>query len=155
MNELKNAILTVLRTQYKYEAPAAFKTVERAGYDVYKYDGVWVIRNKETWKSLKLYNGRLSLSHGGVVKAENVEKVDIINYLNKPVNRAWWDILNAGVWGTPTQNKVNKLRWKKIDLAEHEAKLEKLTKQLEEERNAYIKATKELLVFRVQNGLKV
>lgn len=154
--EVIDAINTVIRVDYKYEAPAAFKTVERAGYNTYKYSGTWVVRSPKTWKSVRRgYKGGLALSHGANVKAENADKVDIINYLDTPVNREWYDELNKNVWGTPTQDKMRKLRWKKEAVAEREAELDKLAKQLETARKAYIQASKELLVFKVQNRLEV
>ena len=153
--EIQNAINVVLRVTYKYEAPVAFKIVERAGYETYKSGGQWVVRSLKTYKSVKLgYRNGLNLACGHV-KAENADKVDIINYLDKPVNREWYNAINLYTWGTPTQEKMNRLRWKKEAVANREAELEKLAKQLERARKDYVQAEKELLKFRVQNGLKV
>ena len=152
--ELKNAILTVLRVAYKYEAPMAFKTVERAGYDIYKSNGMWTVRSTKTWKSLRLDRcGRLVLQK--IVKKENVEKVDLVNYLETPVNRAWFEVINRTDWwwSTPTQDKMKRLINAKDHLKYVEADMNKLAKELERARTRYVEATKDLLKERAKLGL--
>ena len=154
-NEIRDAIIAVLNANYKYDAPQAFATVKRAGYDVYKNNGAWVVRDPKTYKVI-YFNGA---SHRRIVvgnrylDGDRLEKVDIINYLKKPYNRAYWDAITFAGWETPTQRKVNDFRWAKRRVAEAEAELDKLAKQIERARENYIKKTEELLKLRAKNGL--
>ena len=47
---LNEAIYEVLTSNYKKDAPAAFKMVQNNGYDVYKSGKSWVVRNHKTYK---------------------------------------------------------------------------------------------------------
>lgn len=154
-NEIRDAIIAVLNATYKYDAPQAFAIVKRAGYDTYKGNGTWVVRDPKTYKTI-YFNGT---SHRRIVVGnryldpDRLEKVDIINYFKKPYNRAYWDGITFAGWETETQRKVRNLRYAKARVADKEKELEIVAKHLEEARNAYIKATEELLKLRAKNGL--
>lgn len=154
-NEIRDAIIAVLNATYKYEAPQAFAIVKRAGYDTYKGNGTWVVRDPKTYKTI-YFNGtshRRIIVGNRYLDADRLEKVDIINYFKTPYNRAYWDGITFAGWTTPTQRKVNDFRWAKERLADKERELEKLARQVEDARKAYIKATEELLKLRAKNGL--
>ena len=153
MTELKNAIITVITVTYKYEAPAAFDTVKKAGYEIYKNNGVWVVRNRKTYKTVSIIG---AYGHGVYIgnrriKIEDIGKVDIVNYLNTPYNHAY---RNAVTWETPTQRKVRELRYAKKNVKYHDDKIAQLLKEIEREREYQKKAVEELTVLRVKNGLR-
>ena len=151
-NTLQNAIITALHTQYKYEAPAVFDIIKRAGYETRKQNGYWMVRNPETYKVIYLtcYGNYVCVGNRRI-DVERLPKVDIVNYLNKPQNREYYND-NTG-WNTPTKRKVSDLRWAKRRVANCEADIERLSKELERARQRYTQATKELLTLQAQNGL--
>lgn len=145
-NALRDAIITVLTSQYKYDAPEAFKTVKRAGYDIYKNDGKWVVRNPETHKTVYLSYRRdkLQLFTG----RGDIDKVDIIAYLNKPYNR-----VKETYYYAPSRSKVQDLGWEKHWVQVKEDKVAQLEKQLAEARKQLVDANVELTKRRMRYGL--
>lgn len=154
-NEIRDAIIAVLNAYYKYDAPKAFTTVKNAGYEVYKNNGAWVVRNPKTYKVI-YFNGA---SHRRIVVGNKyldgarLEKVDVIDYLAKPFNHAYWDAITFAGWETATQRKVRELRYAKARVESAEKELAKLARQMEEARQRYMNTTRDLLTFRAKNGL--
>ena len=154
-NEIRDAIIAVLNAYYKYDAPQAFTTVKRAGYNVYKNNGAWVVQDPKTYKVI-YFNGtshRRIIVGNRYLDGDRLEKVDIINYLKKPYNHAYWDAITFAGWETATQRKVRELRYAKERVENAEKELAKLAKQMEEARQRYMNTTRDLLTFRAKNGL--
>lgn len=145
-NALRDAIITVLTSQYKYDAPEAFKTVKRAGYEVYKTDHKWVVRNPETYKTVYLsYRGdKLMLFTG----RGDIDKVDIIAYLNKPYNRD-----KEAYPYEPSRTKVRDIWWAKRYVQTSAEEVERLEKQLAKARKAFVENNVELTKRRMRYGL--
>ena len=140
-----DAIKTVLNTQYKYEVPEAFKAVADAGYEVYKSDGRWVVRNPATRRTITLnYRGRAVL----YTKQADLEKVDIINYLNKPYNTAKEERYYA-----PSRNKCDEIAWAKHWAHVKEEKIARLEKEMQIAREELVRANVELAKCRIYYGL--
>ena len=143
--ELKRNILVVLRAQYKKDEPAAFIFVEAAGYEIYKYDGQWVVKNRQTWKSVRLdRRGKISTTKAWC----DPEKVDIIAYLSKPYNH-----LKEEREYCPSRRKINDIKWAKSWLDTTEKRMEKLLNELDEARQSYMNATKDLMKEKAKYGL--
>lgn len=151
--ELTEAMVTVLRATYKRDVKPAFKLVEAAGYEVYKCDGEWYIRNTKTWKCIHIIHrygaryGENTLSLSGYSRAD-LTKVDMIAYLNTPFNRSKYENEYA-----PSRGKIDRFTFMKYWLEESEKDMRKKERELEEAREYYIRKMKEITVFRAQNGL--
>ena len=152
--ELAEAIITVLRTAYKKEARDAFKLVEAAGYDVYKSDGHWYVRNTDTWKTVSIQQYRyskygdmntLSLSGYGVADAR---KVDLIAYLEKPFNPFKYERLYE-----PSRHKIEELRTLKWWLERQDNEVKELEKKLARAHEEYTRRVKDIAIFRAKNVL--
>ena len=145
-NELRDAIIAVLNATYKYEAPQAFATVKNAGYEIYKNDGKWVVRNPNTYKTVYLsYRGDKVQLYTG---RRDIDKVDILAYLNKPYNR------DKGAYQyAPSRDKVYDLGWEKHWVQVKENKVAQLEKELAEARKELVNANVELTKRRMRYGL--
>lgn len=87
--EVNEAIYRVATAKYKKDDPVAFDLVERAGYEVSKYNGRWHISNPTTFKSV-VYSRWGSFGSNGRVPFNN--KINFVNYLETPYNRVWRDM---------------------------------------------------------------
>ena len=85
--ELNNAIYLVLITQYKKNAPEAFKMVEDAGYKITKYDGCFWVENVATRRQLYV-NDRGYVRD--LKKNKISHKFDFVGFLNKPLNTEYY-----------------------------------------------------------------
>lgn len=75
--EINEAIKKVLGTQFKKDAPEAFKIVKEAGYTAYKDRGYFYnVENPKTGKVLRTRN------YG----------MDYVAFLEKPINKDWQDV---------------------------------------------------------------
>jgi len=86
---LNEAIYKVMTTQYKKDAKEEHKMVEAAGYEIYKSDGSFTVRNEETHRELCIdYKGYYSVLY---TRARSIRfnrydglKFDFVGYLLKP-----------------------------------------------------------------------
>ena len=96
--ELNNAIFTVLKTQFKKEAPEAFKTVEQAGFKIEKYNGTFEVK-ADNFKSVQLmkwnslqYRIYLRFSYNQNVQHNcfyyrNPCPIDFVGYFESPIKK--------------------------------------------------------------------
>lgn len=142
-----DAIIRVLFAQYKKDDTEAFNAVKNAGFSYYKVDGHWVVRNPETDRAVSAreeysYTGRhkvrIDTGYYRVntirVPKDDVNKVNFVGILLKPVNRAYWE----RPYRTNTQDKVSNLRsakqiveWRKQDIARKKKEIAQLQAELE------------------------
>ena len=102
---LDESIKSVIAAKYKKDCNEELRIVESYGYEVYKSDGKFVVRNNDTNKCLsgKFQHGyhvwasasrqfghheRVKFNKRNVSRSDNM---DVIAYLNTPYNRAWMD----------------------------------------------------------------
>lgn len=86
---LNEAIYKVMTTQYKKDAKEEHKMVEAAGYEIYKSDGSFTVRNDETHRELCIdYKGYYSVlyTRSRSIRFRKNEglKFDFVGYLSKP-----------------------------------------------------------------------
>ena len=96
--EINNAIYKVLITQYKQDAKEAHKIVKEVGYEVYKYDGSFGVRNPKSYRSVHIdfskYSNRGTLLIGSKRKrfdsCVELKPVDFVGQL-ETTRTAWQD----------------------------------------------------------------
>lgn len=143
---LNEAILKVIRTQYKKDMGEALTIVEKAGYKVYKHAGDFYVRNEQTGKEVCLrerYRGGLKIVGNDCEKChfdyDGVCRMDFVNYLNKPFNTDWYDVQARKTdWRTPTYYKWqrlcharNNVKYVEEDIAEITQKIAQLQETLD------------------------
>lgn len=167
---LNEALLKVLTTKFKKDAPAEFKMVSDAGYEVYKVDGMFRVYNANTHREIHFTRGYgyrvygyLNWTNGRkqCTTYEDLTKVNIVGVLNTPPNYAKRPT-GYGYWGE-TKTKYNarklceaKMRVKcadeSIDRARRE--LEKAQKELERTIQYRVRVAYELNECRKELNLK-
>ena len=146
---LRQSMIIVLRARYKKDAPAAFEAVEAAGFETYKCDGHWGIRNRNTGKSIRMRdNGKVSTNTGYA----DAEKVDIIAYLETPYSQ-WRNIWLYGQEYAPTKPKLSELRYAKRCVESCDKEIAQLQKKLDEKIKEREEALKKLMKRRAEYGL--
>jgi hypothetical protein len=144
MKELLNkSIREVITNQYKKDCPTAHEIVKDAGYEIYKYEGHYKVKNKETDKVVwfvytESYYGsdKICCSHRDNVK--NNDKFDFVNYLNKPFNVAYCQAQRTGGWRYQSKSQENyrTLKDARWDVQYHADSIEEIKgkiKKLQEE----------------------
>lgn len=117
--QVNEAILKVMLTQYKKDAKEYHEIVEKAGYTITKYNGLYHVKNKETGKELwakkdyvwwSKYSSRqwtiiIELNGLRVKKYKSGQSIplDFVSYLDKPMNKEWYEMVNKGYWGQFTK----------------------------------------------------
>ena len=134
--ELNEAILNVITTMRKKDMKAgAFETVKKAGYTVtYRGGGAfWEVENPKTYKSVYFtpsksyyHNDKIRFSSGHDVKAENANKIDFANYLDTPINSAYYRRCEY----EPTKIKIERIRSARWYIKYHSEGIEKTKKEL-------------------------
>ena len=134
--ELNEAILNVITTMRKKDMiVGAFDTVKKAGYIVtYRGGGAfWEVEHPKTYKRVyftpsKSYyqNDKIRFSNGHDVKAENANKIDFVNYLNTPINSAFYRRYEY----EPTKAKIERLDSARWYIKYHTERIEKIKKEL-------------------------
>lgn len=138
--ELNKAIFKVLTTQFKKEMKEAVNTVEEAGYEIYKYNGHFNVRNPKTDKVIYASgNYNLYIATNGNAKRKVIDwKIDFVGMLEKPINKEWnernW---MRGIGSTDYKAKRRRLtdakssiEWKKRDIERKQAQILKLQEEL-------------------------
>jgi hypothetical protein len=148
MQNLNEAIFKVITTKYKKDAEDAHRIVKAAGYEVYKSDGWYVVRNDKTGKAIssfyhKTHHYNLS-SHKWnthrIVKERCVrhktKDMNLVAYLNTPWNREWQKVREYHTyecrWGNPIEDKFRKYFDLKYDSTRYEKEVEIIRKQIAE-----------------------
>lgn len=129
LQELEDAIVKVLFTQFKKDAKEAHKLVESYGFKIDKYDGFFGVQNPETHKTLRLaecnsWRG-IFVKETGTRKGLTYEEfynhklnIDCIKFLNTPYNLDWEYVKNRDACEDgssanayhPTWDKMEELR---------------------------------------------
>lgn len=158
--ELEKAMNKVLFTQFKKDAKEAHKIVEDAGYEIYKYDGFFGIRNTKRGKNIRInkalyYRGEVWEVLGRELTAEEISnhylKVDIVDYFTKPVNTEWYRLQNPFYNSDrPTISKYNSLEINKEMLVYREREVESLKKNIAELQEKLIEAVEKKIASEVE-----
>ena len=145
--QINKAIFEVISTQFKKDAKDSHRIVEESGYDIYKMDGAFHVRNRETGKSIYAryndyftkiliynYNKTASYKIGEV-------KFDFVNYLEKPKNTAWNEIR----YGTSNRfrSQADALHHAKWDIDYHKERIAKIQGQIKSLQSDLIYQAKE------------
>ena len=116
--EINKAIDKVLNTQFKKDAPEAFKIVKEAGYTTYKDKGFFYnVENPKTGKVLRTRN------YG----------MDYIGFLEKPINTDWQDVQYMKKNPRPigqARSRYIGIHWYKHDLERHDRRIESLKEDI-------------------------
>ena len=141
---INDYIYRVLTTKYKKDDPEAFKLVENMGYEIYKYDGTFGVKNPETGAHVRIsdpYKRYKSLI--GIGRAYAKKRTDITTFRNVDFERALsdpnkekrnarrevetreWNRLN---WGNP---KTEKFKSAKHDVDYHTKSIQEAKERLE------------------------
>lgn len=137
MEELRQAIFTVLTTQFKKDMGGADKIVEDAGYLVRKGQGGYEVYNPKTQRCLYIngnYQKYIHYSWYGKNYAFYPDegcKFDFVGALNKPFNKEWYDILDHRYETNPTRKKYEELAWAKKRIAWRQEDIKKAYKAIE------------------------
>ena len=83
--EVNNAILKVLTTQFKRDAKESHKIVEEAGYEIYKYGGSFGVKNPKTHNIVRIDFSRGFNSRGRVNLRRNSKRFRSLEEL-KPID---------------------------------------------------------------------
>ena len=131
---INEAIVKVLLTKYKKDAPEAFKMLEEAGYELVKNDGRWWVEKKQYpaelsyphWKHVRFveatsyyqkYKGEIVNERGRYIKIydyKDLYKIDFEKMLNKPyvdrrVKSSKWEYrreaLTSAKWGVSYESE--------------------------------------------------
>ena len=164
---LNDAIRVVATTQFKKGAPAMFKMVENAGYEVYKCDGRFTIRNKNTNREIDIkvdypcfyvHFGLFGYRTKRFANYQELQKFDFVNALDKPIfdtTQYSWNNM------TKTQRKFfdlngakNGVKYAEDDIVRAREALATAQKQLEWAIERKVKATNNLKEVRANLGLK-
>lgn len=137
---INEAILKVITSQFKKDEPEAFKTVEKAGYRVYKVDGHFVVKNGETGRYVTT-NGHTPRYFGGGVYGYFVDrgwhykqvaiamgtrlKFDFVGCLEKPYPEYRRPVAR------PTIEKYRKLQDAKRSVNYADERIEELQKKIQ------------------------
>lgn len=168
--ELNTAIRTVLLTQFKKDAPEAFKIVEAAGYEVYKYNGSFGVKNTITDRHIRIQAGRnygrMTLLYGyseARVNNDLLACFDFAGCLNKPMNKTWHEMQHVRAWGkaSPTLERYEELksaRWSvnydAREIAKIQEQIEKLTRDLVRAAQSKTRSEEKLQACKAKLGLK-
>lgn len=159
---LGQAIYAVLTTQFKKDAKDAHAIVEGAGYVIYKNDGHFHVKNRETRRVLfikELYCGWALFGNYGnmLVKFDRPEKlkVDLVGYLNKPAKFEEFNPYrnNAEKLYKTLQDRKWDVEWEDREIDEIIKKMKKLQDDLVWHTERRAKARTELENIRKQYGL--
>lgn len=139
--EVNEAILKVLSTQYKKDAKEAHKIVEAAGYEIYKSNGCFTIKNPKTYRYIQWTQCRWRYNYKLITTTKDIYfdnwkelKINFVNYLNKPINRD--KERGDNMWGCSS-----KLKEKYDSLCNHKMSIEYHTREIERQK-ALIEKTK-------------
>ena len=138
--DVNKAILQIISYKFKNECPEAHKLVQAAGYEVYKRDGWFVVRNFTTSK--RVYRNDFGLKYskfsGYDEYIDNPDKFDFIGYLEKPFNREFYrqqfDYFQnrATEQYSRLRDKKRQIKWAQRDLDETLEEIEKLQAKVAE-----------------------
>lgn len=148
---LNEAIMRVITSKFKKDAPEAFKAVSDAGYIMYKVDGHWVVKHPLTERYVTVTGGIRYLGCGvsgyridrgwnyrnSLIiydgKGDLTTKFDFVGCLMTPYNREYYRIVNNAT----TRQKYDSLKWAKQTvkysderIEEIQTKIDKLTRDL-------------------------
>ena len=116
--EINEAIKKVLGTQFKKDAPEAFKIVKEAGYTTYKDRGYFYnVANPKTGKVLRTRN------YG----------MDYVAFLEKPINMDWQYVQNTKKNPRPigeARGRYIGIHWYKSDLERHDRRIASLKEDI-------------------------
>ena len=142
--EINEAILKVLSTQYKKDAKEAHKIVEAAGYEIYKSNGCFIIKNPETYKYIQWTECRRKYNYKLITTTQDIYfddwkdlKINFVNYLNKPINRD--KERRDNMWGCSS-----KLKEKYTLLRDHKMMIEYYSKEIKRQKASIEKAKEEI-----------
>jgi hypothetical protein len=148
MQNLNEAILKVITTKYKKDAEDAHSIVKAAGYEVYKSDGCYVVRNDKTGKAISglwhitCHNNLTSHkwnTHRRIKERcvrHKTKDMNLVAYLNTPWNQEWskvceYHTYNGGYGGAIHDKFYNYIKLK-IDAQYYEEEAERIRKQIAE-----------------------
>ena len=171
---INDVIFTVCTTQFKKDAPDAFKALKTMGLEAFKADGRFYIYNKNTRKYLSIDTRRDYQYGRGYVTVytvygdyrfktrgewDKVKKFDFWGYITKPNNTAWGEVINRDT--KPTRTKYGKivnarqyLKWRKEEVEKIQNQIEVLQKQLINAVKREVAYENDLNNIRVELGLK-
>ena len=153
---LNDAIINVLTHQFKKDVPKSHRTVENAGYVIYKVNGHFVVKNPKTDRNISVtqshrYRYRYFAEYGYYSKhqkycntMDDVRKIDFVNCLNTPINSEYYSTFNA----VPTiKKKYSKYRSglhdAKWDIDYYNSCIERYKKEIEKLNNELIRCARE------------
>lgn len=142
--EVNKAIVKVLSTQYKKDAKEAHKIVEAAGYEIYKSNGCFVIKNPKTNKYIQWTLCRWRYNYKLIITTKDIYfddwkdlKINFVNYLDKPINRD--KERGDNMWGCSS-----KLKEKYTRLRDHKMMIEYYSKEIKRQKALIEKAKEEI-----------
>ena len=140
IKELNEAIIKVLTTQFKKDAKEAHALVESYGYTISKVDGHFIIKNPltrryvyitEARSYLYAYDIHINTNDKRVKRSEELNNFDYVNFLEKPLNTAWYKTQYGENEYHPTREKWNRLSSAKWYLEYRTKDIDKIKKQIE------------------------
>ena len=130
--EVNEAILKVLSTQYKKDAKEAHKIVEAAGYEIYKSNGCFTIKNPRTYKYIQWTQCRWKYNYKLITTTKDIYfddwkdlKINFVNYLNKPINNDKQYIDSDCFYTSKAKDKYVSLRCIKTYIEYHNREIER------------------------------
>lgn len=180
---LNEAIYTVLTTKYKKEAPEAFKRVRDAGYEIYKEDGRFNVRSRETGKVIYISEEKQDYRRKkdgswGYITYRNIylgygrytyynSKMDLVNALDTPENKVWHDILrdrnyvDFGLKSKAVQLYKQKIQSKRRYMKacdeyiqNYQEQIKRLQKQIAQQERLKVEYASDIDNAKVEMGLK-
>lgn len=166
--EVNEAILKVLSTQYKKDAKEAHKIVETAGYEIYKSNGCFTIKNPKTYRYIQWTECRWRYNYKLITTTKDIYfddwkdlKINFVNYLNKPINKDKQYINSEWFYTSKAKEKYELLRSLKWDIEYHtreverqKALIEKAKKSIEYHERRIKEEKDSLEETRIKLGLK-
>ena len=134
--ELNEAIWKVIKNKYKKDAKEAHEMVSAFGYDIYKSDGHYTVRNENTHKSIYIYwdsYRKYSIQLGGQWKDQLKDKpckVDFVGCLEKPINKEY-RTTNYYPHQSPAVDKYDRIQRMKRDVEWENGQIAEIKKKIE------------------------
>lgn len=157
---LNRAIYEVCSHQFKKDCPEAHHIVENAGYEIRKCKGGYEVHSNDTYKTVCFSHRRFFVTNG-FSNRRDAKKVNLVNYLNTPYNRKYWDLVRKRDTDSRCNPKIKRfleLR-RNVSSAEDRIKMRKeqmarMADNLEEDIQRKIYRQNKLNEYRKEIGLK-
>lgn len=157
--EINKAILKVITTQFKKDAKEEHKIVEDLGYEIFKMDGDYRIRNKRTNRGVYYSYGWLK-TYTTTYRVGSIENIrfDFYGYLETTrkvyVEHDYWDDRSESVkrWESLRSAKA-RIKYTQVDIDRARREIDRLLDDIERATSLKAQYEQELKELRQKYGL--